>query len=202
MKNRALVAEPLAKVPADLMFLFNDPPLVGEEKREDYESLLAAVVAAIRPRDAIVWLLAGNFADLSWEIRREKRLKLRVVKIAEAEAVSGLLSLSKPSPFGELGIAMASGRMDDVARQWFSNGEARQKLELKLAKQGYDASYISTLTLKRAARQIEAIDRRIYNCEMRRASVLKTIEQYSEASARRLAASTDIIEGEFTEAAE
>jgi hypothetical protein len=59
------------------------------------------------------------------------------------------------------------------------------------------------LALNRASPQIESIDRRIGTYELRRMMALKTIEQYSEASARRrLAASTDVIEGEFTEAAE
>ena len=53
----------------------------------------------------------------------------------------------------------------------------------------------------RAAPQIEAIDRRIASYESRRAGIFKTLDQYNEASARRLAATTEVIEGEFTEAA-
>jgi len=59
-----------------------------------------------------------------------------------------------------------------------------------------------TQALMRAAPQIEAIDRRIASYESRRAGIFKTLDQYNEASARRLAATTEVIEGEFTEAAE
>ena len=56
--------------------------------------------------------------------------------------------------------------------------------------------------MKRAAPQIEAIDRRVAAYELRRMAAMRAIDQYSETSARRLAASTDVIEGQFTEAAD
>ena len=74
--DNALVEKPLSMVPPGLAFLFNDPPLVGEEKREDYENLFLAIAAALKPRDEIVWLLAHDFTDLMWESLRERRFKL------------------------------------------------------------------------------------------------------------------------------
>jgi hypothetical protein len=50
---------------------------------------------------------------------------------------------------------------------------------------------------------IDALDRRIAAYEIRWIAALRGVEQYSEKLARRLeAASADIIEGVFTEAAE
>ena len=50
---------------------------------------------------------------------------------------------------------------------------------------------------------IDTIDRRIASYEYRRSVTLKQITSYSEAMARRLdKASRDVIDGEFTEAAE
>jgi hypothetical protein len=56
LMNRALVKLSKVKPPAGLAQLFDDPPLVGNEKREDYDSFFAAVVAAVNPGDAIGWL--------------------------------------------------------------------------------------------------------------------------------------------------
>jgi len=55
----------MSKVPLGLIFLFNDPPLIGDEKRENYENLLAAFVAAIKHNDAVVRSLAQSFTDLT-----------------------------------------------------------------------------------------------------------------------------------------
>src|SRR4051812_8965369 len=95
--NRALVKGSMGNLPPELVSLFNDPPLVGDEKREDYDNLCRAIVAAINPGDTIAWLLARDFSDLSWEILRERRLKLQIIMFAQSDVVSSLLSQPKQS---------------------------------------------------------------------------------------------------------
>jgi len=189
----ALVKKSIGKVPPSLETLFDDPPLIGGEKREDYEKLLSLIAAAINPRDEVVWVLARDFADLSWEIRRERKYKVQIIKLEELKSKSKLLSPARPSL---LEIPQMPPTTDKLAELWSADAETLQIMDNKLAKKGFDASFVMTQALKQASPQIEAIDRRIGNYELRRMAVLKTIEQYSEASARRLA---DVIEGEFTE---
>jgi hypothetical protein len=89
------------------------------------------------------------------------------------------------------------------AKQWASDPKARRRIDKELADKGYDASYIQTSALQQIADGIDAIDLRIASYELRRMAALRAMEQYSEKLARRLeAASSDIIEGQFTEAAE
>lgn len=197
--DNALVENPLSKVPPGLAFLFNDPPLVGEEKREDYESLFLAIVAALKPRDEIVWLLAHDFTDLMWESLRERKFKLELIRLAELEVVSKLLSPIEVSPLPS-DMKIVAGKTDKTARQWAGNTEARQRVIKKLAEKGYDAQDVLTLALNRVALQIEATERRNGTFELRRLAILKAKEQYSEAKARRAAAAADVIEGEYTEA--
>jgi len=189
----ALVKKSIGKVPPSLETLFDDPPLIGGVKREDYEKLLSLIAAAINPRDEVVWVLARDFADLSWEIRRERKYKVQIIKLEELKSKSNLLSPARPSL---LEIPQMPPTTDKLAELWSADAETLQIMDNKLAKKGFDASFVMTQALKQASPQIEAIDRRIGNYELRRMAVLKTIEQYSEASARRLA---DVIEGEFTE---
>lgn len=201
---RSLVKKSSVKIPPALAYLFNDPPLVGDEKREDYENLLRAVVDAIKPgNDAVVLLLARDLAVITWEMRREEIHKQQVIKSAYSYVVSRLLSISKPFSLAlPPPTTRSSAKSDKEAKQWVDDPEARQRIDKKLLQKGYDASYIATAASIRAATFTEAINRRIAIQEVRRATALKTIEQYSEASARRLATATDVIEGEFTEAAE
>jgi hypothetical protein len=93
LMSRALVK--LSKVkqikpPAALAQLFADPPLAGDEKQEDFDNLFSAVAAAVNPGDAIAWLLTRDITDLSWEIRRERRLKLQFIKSKEIDTVREL----------------------------------------------------------------------------------------------------------------
>jgi hypothetical protein len=87
LMNRALVKLSKVKPPAGLAQLFDDPPPVGNEKREDYDNFFSAVATAVNPGDAIAWLFTRDVSDLSWEIRRERSLKLQVIKSAETDIV-------------------------------------------------------------------------------------------------------------------
>jgi hypothetical protein len=55
--SRALVKLTL-RPPKELASFFADPPLVGDESREDYDSLFSALAAAAKPVDAIAWISA------------------------------------------------------------------------------------------------------------------------------------------------
>jgi hypothetical protein len=72
--GRNTVSRALVKLspPAGIAELFADPPLVGNEAREEYDRLFAAIATAAKPADAIAWLFVRDITDLSWEIRREK----------------------------------------------------------------------------------------------------------------------------------
>jgi hypothetical protein len=90
------------------------------------------------------------------------------------------------------------------ARHWTNgNPTVRRKVEKKLADRGDDASYILFTAIENSHSQIDAIDKRIAAHEMRRMAALKEIELWNGILARRLElASSEVIEGEFTEAAE
>ncbi len=179
----ALVEKPVSRIPPGLEFLFKDPPLIGDEKREDYENLLRAIVDDIKPgRSSVVWLLVKDVTDLTWEIERDKSFKSRVILIAQSEMASRLLAM--PKRLGMSYPMSESEEMDNVARQWASNPEAQQRINNELAKKGYDASYLLTSAMKRAAPHIEAIDRRIATAELRRMIALKGIKQFEACCSR------------------
>jgi hypothetical protein len=192
----ALAKKFTAKVPPGLEALFKDPPLVGDEKREDYENLFSAFVATMMPGDAIVWVYVRDITDLTWEIQRNKNLKSQIMEAAYCFVVSRLLSTSQSFSLALPSSSSGSAKKDREAKQWADDPEFRQKTNQKLAQKGYDANYISTAASVRAATLIEAIDRRIAVYEVRRGAALRTIEGYSEASARRLAAAIDVVENE------
>ena len=173
--------------------------------REDYESLFTAIAAAANPKDAIAWLFVRDITDLSWEIRRERALKLQVIKSAQIDQVKQLLT--PPAPYRmlelDLGVDPNAEKIAKKAKLWASDPKVRGRIDKELANKGYDASEILTGALNRAADRIDAIDRRIASYELRRMTALRSMGHYNETLARRLeAVSSDVIEGNFTEAAE
>lgn len=192
--------------PAALAKLFADPPLVGNESREEYEGIFYAIVDAAKPSDAIAWLFVRDFTDLTWEIKRERGFKRQVLEEAHRYQVRKRLApenfvffLAAADPETER-IAKA---VDKKMKQWETDPDARRKIEKRLADQGHDASSILTAALKQVDERIDEIDRGIACYEMRRMATLKLIENYDEYLARRVKiASAQVIDGEFSEAAE
>jgi len=199
--------------PKELARFFADPPLVGEESREDYDNLFSALAAAAKPADAIAWIYLGDFVNLTWEIRRERWLKHHAIEDALQAEVRKCL-MPEPPPFTATLHLFSAGETDpqrafeverayEQAEQWARDSKARRRIDKELASAGYDAKYIFTQALSESASDIDEIDKRISAYENRRNAVLREIDRHSESLARRLdRASSDIIDGEFTEAAE
>jgi hypothetical protein len=89
------------------------------------------------------------------------------------------------------------------AKQWTTNPQARKQIETKLAERGYPFSKILARAYMKGANQIDAVERRMASCEIRRSAALREIERRNSNLAQRLdKASSDVIDAEFSEAAE
>lgn len=183
-------AKPI-KSPKALEKFFENPPLVGNETREDYDKSLAAIAMAIKPADAILWLLIKDVLDLSWEIMRERGIKIAIIKRKQKEAereryASG--STLTRADFERLKAATAAG-----------NSSLFQKKEPK-PEPKVDHSLLLVDVYLVDCGVIDDIDRRIASLECRRNATLREVDRYSESVARKLdQASLQIIDGEFTE---
>jgi hypothetical protein len=155
------------------------------------------------PSDAIDWILLKDLVDLAWEIRRERRIKVEIIKLSQTEVISDLLksTFDKADRLGSAVNPIFAARTE--AQLWASDDETRNRIDLKLKEKGHDSDSVLAQAYLRGARDIDAIDKRIALYEVRRSAILKEIGLRSDRKAQKLAkASSDVIEGEFTEAAE
>jgi hypothetical protein len=195
MSHELVTAEQI-KPPKELQDFFDDPPLVGNERREDYENFFWTIAAAVKPADAILWVLVRDFADITWEIRRERKIKADIIKLKQKEVL--------------VESSFRVTRDDYLRAQALAKGEAppfvsefKKKTEVKPeVKEEENAARLAQAYIQ-GDHDIDIIDVRIASYEYRRIATLKVIASYSEALARRLdKASRDVVDGEFTEAAE
>jgi hypothetical protein len=139
--------------------------------------------------------LVKDIVDLAWETRRERMVKTQIIKSSESEVVSRLMDKS--------GFYLAMAGISEAGLRWSSDANAREEIGQELQKRGYGATSIMAMAYQAAADQIDAVDQRIASYELRRISIVKEASLYNEKLAGRLdQASSDIIEGEFSEAAE
>jgi hypothetical protein len=191
----------LQRIPAEIHFFLNDPPLWRGESRADYLALLAAIGASCEAgRDPLKWLLVNEVTHHVWEMRRFRRIESALVLKRMVEVIEELLRTTYDAE--SEGMAMVwSAR--NWAHLWAEGGEAAKEVEERLAARGYDIEAIRVRAYERCAAELREIETIIARCENRRRATLLEIDRRHEAFARRLAqASTEILDAEFSEAAE
>jgi hypothetical protein len=197
--SRAMSEVSVFKPPNELSKVFGEPALVGLEKLEVYNLFLLSIGSSMKPTDLIGWLLTKDVTDLSWEIRRERIIKVEIVKYYQKEVVAELIkTLAPPGQFKTTLYRIFLA--DDDLSLWETDPEARVKIDAALAAKGHSATAILAQAYMRGATQIDAIDKRIATYERRRDTILREAGFWNEHLLRRLDQATNaIIEGEFTE---
>ena len=67
-------------IPADLVPIFNPPPLLSSEDPKVYWRILVGLAEDVQPVTVTEWLLVKDIADLNWEMRRLRRWKSAVLE--------------------------------------------------------------------------------------------------------------------------
>ena len=134
--NRSLAATKHIRPPKELEGLFDDRPLVGRERPEEYDAFFSAIARAEIPSDAIDWILLKDLVDLAWEIRRERRLKTEIIKINQTEVICDLLksTFDKADRLGSAVNRIFNART--AAHLWASDAETRKSIDAQAEGEG------------------------------------------------------------------
>jgi hypothetical protein len=186
----------------ELRQVLGGPALVGSERLDDYDRLFSSVELAIKPTEIIGWLLTKDVTDWSWEMRRERMIKVEIVKHYQKQVVAELIK-SALAPAGQFSTALyRTFQAATDFEAWVTDPQVRAKIDEALAAKGHDVPSILAQAYMRGADQIDTIDRRIAAYERRRNTALREAGLWSDRLAGKLDKATEVIEGEFTEAAE
>lgn len=67
---------------------FGSPPLLPGEDTDAYEQLLTLVAETVKASDVLEMIWVRDFVDLEWEIRRLRRIKANLLRIAAPPAAA------------------------------------------------------------------------------------------------------------------
>jgi hypothetical protein len=203
--NRALVAAKPIEMPEEFKRFFDIPAMFGDEKPQDFYDFHSAIADAVKPTDIFEWIWVEDFAEAEWGIRRDRRIKVYTIKLTEQELIAE----------AESEAMMISIRMAVVRAQMLAEAEAENPGKPQNNKKGPKPEiaqpeapktkdpHLLAKVYRRCGDELDRIDRRISAGEKKRDGILREIDRRRESFARRLEkASSDIIDGEFTEAAE
>ena len=147
------------------------PPLIPGDDAAGYDTLLARVSGAVRPRNVIEEAWVRDVVDLLWEAVRLRRLKAALMTACADMGLQKLLTgLDVP------------GDTYELARRWAARElEAAGRVDAILNAAGLGMEHVMARTLRQNIAEIERIERMIASLEARRAAALREIERYRGA---------------------
>ncbi len=202
--SKSLVKTLAIKPPKQLQPFLEAVHLVGDERAEDYMSIFGAIVSSVRPADSVDWLYVKDVVDLEWDIHRERSIKTSIIELMQKDIVADLLKTTRDDPASVETHVYRIFAADGEIREWATSPAARKEINERLAARGFPASETLARAFIKGVSEIDAVDRRIASYEARKMVILREIERRRNERLSRspVKPSTDVIDAEFSEAAE
>ena len=193
MKKSLVAAKPIGPS-NELERFFGDPPLLGAERLEDYKAFCSVIEKAAKPADDIARLLVRDLVNIWWEIRRERLIKVEIIKQKQREYVAKTMFPNRADLERErLRLARDA---DDEPSMFRKKGS--EPLENK---QEDPISSLAQAYLHDDGNAIEGCDWRLSRLEFRRSALQREVERRNQIVARDAdKAASAIVDAEFTEA--
>ena len=191
--SRSLLPAKSFDPPKELEKFFGDPPLIGNERLEDYLEFFSVIARAAKPADPIAWFLVRDLADIWWELRRERLIKTEIIKLKQKECTSGSLVMTRAD----------FERAKQLAMQQADSPSQFTRKDSKPVEKKEDPMVLLAKAYLHGGGDIDFIDRRISALECRRSALLREVDRRNESMARNAdRACSDFVDAEFTEAVE
>jgi hypothetical protein len=192
------------------------PPLLRSESEREFNQLLSALRVEIQPDGVIEEMYVAEIAIIIFDILRLRRCKVTILNAAFPQALRSLIYESscqevpqeEDSEFtfnwdlersGKIAFERTraererAGKVDDLAKRWFSSKSAKQKVSSILRSSQKDESAIEARAIQHSSTQLDWLEKMLTALEARRDRSLRRIAEYRQSFAHRLRASTDRI---------
>jgi hypothetical protein len=179
--------------PPDLAYL-GAAAVVPGDNAAAYDTLLARLIAEVRPGNVMEEAWTRDVADLVWEALRARRLKAALLTACADEGMQQVLQ------------SLNVQNTHELSRRWAAREPlAVAEVDAVLAGAGLDIGHAMACTLALHIAEIERIDRMVASAEVRRTTVLREIVHHRESTAfaarLREAAAARIADAESPEGA-
>lgn len=210
--SQSIARSPLGSIPKEIAALLGEPSLIRGESPEEFDALLLSVANSVRARDILVWSWCHDVTCHIWEKRRFQRIRAGILVEAQVQVVEELLKSTYDAEDADPSLLNAEKAVlehlyaivdaKNEARRWARDPEFGGKIDERLRLRGYDRSSVLAKAYLHCAAPLAQIDRSIADLETRRIVTLREISRHDAAMARRFEELSNVIEGEFTQAAE
>jgi len=203
--NKSLVPAKPIEMPEEFQRFFDIPAMVGDEKFQDYYDLHSAIANAIKPINFLEWNWVEDIVRAEWDIRRNRRIKVDTIKLTEHELIAEDEAEARMAGYrmaAVRAVRLAEAEAENPGKPQKNKKDAKPEVAMPEVPKTKDP-YLQAKAFRRCGDQLDRIDRWISAGKKERDGGLREIDRRRESMARRLEkASSEIIDAEFTEAAE
>ncbi len=185
----------------DFETLFGKPALLPGEDAEAFAALRQYLFETVKPADFIETMAINDLLNLTWETRRLRRLRAKMLETSDHEGLQQIVG------------TLLNSRYDaaELTRDWALGGrKASGNLAEIMKAVNIDRDAIQAQTLAAKLNTYEAIDRMIERADARRIVIMRELDRHREALARRIKdavaeiedATFEVVDLDVSEAAE
>ncbi|MBR1196658.1 hypothetical protein JQ634_26285 [Bradyrhizobium sp. AUGA SZCCT0240] len=170
--------------------LLANPPLLPNEKREDFIQLFESLEAYGKPRTDRDLMAVYQATVLTWDILRYQDMKVGVLRSHRRSALVSLLSKTHEGaaiPGAEAAVMIDA---DQKATRWFADPASRPGMAKMIENAGYPQNALDVEAFQRALPALATIDRLIVSAQKRLDRFLKELEESSSGTAEALRSAT------------
>jgi hypothetical protein len=156
-------------IPAELQGFFDNPPILINERVDEYYQLRTGIIETIEPKNTYEWMWVKSLLTYTWEDRRLGKMKADLVNLTWREALRTILESLLP---GDLAERCSVAR--ECSEGYFGpEGCARVLTILTRHKLTEDAIAAQSLTLRLP--ELEVIDRQQHRAWLARIAIARDI---------------------------
>jgi hypothetical protein len=122
----------LASIPEEVMGVIGNPPLLSNEDKLNYYTMVALFAKSIKPDNLIAWMLVQDLTDYRVEIARYRRLKVAALQRAARKEISDQIQDRQTRLNREVSAlnVAAQREMQEFAKNHSKEESAKKKEEI------------------------------------------------------------------------
>jgi hypothetical protein len=156
--------------------LIYEPRLLRSESQARFRVMRDAIVAELKPSNAIEQMWICEIIHGEWEMQRLREFKDLILTSARGPALKNLLSIALN--------ASGAADIDELAERFFTNKGVRKKVLDKLRQYGMTEASIDAEAFRHCLDELGEINRRLAELSSRRDKNLQLLEDYRAGLAR------------------
>jgi hypothetical protein len=169
--RRAGKAQP---VPAELR-PFAEPHLLPGENHRDFAIIQKMVIEEVQPETFMEWLWTLDLVELSWEILRYRRLKMRILALDRSAAIEAIILRIDGEGLPIEAMSMVRQHARRAAADWRTDPRAAVDIEAHLERRGFGQIDIDAQVIAQAREVFEMFDHLMQSAQSRRVALLREI---------------------------